>query len=96
MWWNTAAERVFVRELPGGGFAAIDVRPANPIWRRWRFRGALVIERRPESRRAGHTPPTIAEATGNSVEAVVQQLLPAAQFNAAIGVALLQWQHQRA
>jgi hypothetical protein len=87
---------VFVRELPGGGFAAIDVHPRKALWNHRRFRGTLVVERRPASRRAGHTPPTIAEASGASVEAVVRQLLPAAQFNSALGLGLLQWQHQRA
>ena len=88
MWWSSAAQRVFVRELPGGGFAAIDVRPANLLPAR-RYLGTLVVERRAEARRAGHTPPTIAEATGQTIESVVEQLLPAAQFNASIGLALL-------
>lgn len=94
MWWSSAAQRVFVRELPGGGFAAIDVRPANLLPAR-RYLGTLVVERRAVARRDGHTPPVIAEATGQSVESVLQQLLPAAQFNAAIGLGLLQRETDR-
>jgi hypothetical protein len=85
---NFSTERVFTRKLPGGGFAAIDVTVERSMLRRPRYRGALVVERRANGSRDG-TPPVIARATGISTESVVQQLLPTAQSNPAIGTAML-------
>jgi hypothetical protein len=83
-------ERRFHRDLPGGGFVAIDVRRVKSIWRSPSFRGRVVVERRGAERRKGHQPPTIASACGATLESVVRQLLPAAQCNATIGAALLE------
>jgi hypothetical protein len=79
----------FRRELPGGGYVAIEVTAKKSLWRNTEYEGRVVIERRASWRRAGHTPPVIATASGESVEAVVRQLLPAAQCNSTIGLALL-------
>src|SRR5881394_1627683 len=77
------------RELPGGGFVAIDVTPVSSILHRRRYHGTLMVERRAGWRREGHSPPVIAEASGSTVESVVKQLLPAAEWNPAIGAALM-------
>jgi hypothetical protein len=79
----------FRRELPGGGYVAIEVSSTNRLWRHPVYEGKVIIERRANGRRSGHTPPVIATASGDDFEAVVSQLLPAAQCNATIGSALL-------
>lgn len=86
---KTEVKRVHVRELAGGGYAAIDVGPRRSIWQRHVFQGLLIVERRPVVRREGHQPPVIATARGRTVEAVVRQLLPILQCDPAIGSALL-------
>ncbi len=86
---DSKVQRAFVRQLPGGGFVAIDVVPVTSMFHRRRYHGSLVVERRASSRRQGHVPPVIAEAVGKTVESVIQQLLPAAEYNPAIGAALL-------
>jgi hypothetical protein len=82
-------ERLFERQLPGGGFVAIEVEPEKPLWGKPVFRGRVVVERRAISRRDGHEPPVISTASGPSLNDVINQLLPAAQSNATIGAALL-------
>jgi hypothetical protein len=86
---NHESSRPFLRDLPGGGFVAIEVTSRKPAWRDRVYDGKIVVERRAGSRREGHEPPVIATASGGSVDAVVDQLLPAAQSNARIGAALL-------
>lgn len=81
-------ERAFLRELPGGGFAAIDISVDAPIWRRPVYRGTLTVERRSTWRAAGHAPPVIGTASGPTAKSVLLQLLPVAQSNVAIGAAL--------
>ena len=89
MWRKSQAQRAYSRDLPGGGFVAIDVTSAASLLHGRRYHGTLTVERRATWRREGHTPPVIGEASGSSLESVVQQLLPAAQYNPAIGAALL-------
>lgn len=89
MWRKAITERAYTRELPGGGFVAIDVTPVTSLLHGRHFHGTLIVERRASWRRAGHPAPVIGEASGSSREAVVRQLLPAAESNPAIGMALL-------
>lgn len=89
MWRKSETQRAYLRELPGAGFVAIDVESVSSLFRRPRYHGKLTVERRANWRREGHSPPVIAEASGRSIEAVVQQLLPAAEYNPSIGAALL-------
>jgi hypothetical protein len=81
--------RVFVRALPGGGFVAIDVMEDRSLLGRALYRGALIVERRANGPRTNSAPPVIARAIGKDVEEVIQQLLPTAQCNPAIGAAML-------
>jgi hypothetical protein len=82
--------RAYRRELPGGGFVAIDVQRARPgLWRPRRFAGRVVVERRSGSRATEHPAPVIARAAARSIEEVVQMLLPAASCNETIGAAFL-------
>jgi hypothetical protein len=78
------------RDLPGGGFVAVEVQPMRTSWwRHPRYEGRVLVERRSEARDGDHSSPVIARATGNTVEEVVQALLPAARCNEAIGAAFL-------
>jgi hypothetical protein len=92
MWWESRTERQYARDLPGAGFVAIDVRAGRSLLHGKQFLGTLVLERRERSRRDGHAPPVVAEVSGPTVEAVLRQLLPTAQSNAALGAALLRRQ----
>ena len=89
MSWRSRSCRAFKRDLPGGGYVAIDVTSTKSMWRRRIHEGKVVAERRATWRREGHAQPVVAEASGRSLEAVVQQLFPMAQCNATIGSALL-------
>ena len=89
MWRKAKTQRAYTRELPGGGFVAIDVTPVTSLLHGRHFHATLTVERRSSWRRDGHVPPVIGEASGSSVESVLRQLLPAAESNPAIGTALL-------
>ena len=78
------SEQVYVRHLPGGGFVSIEAIPVRSIVGRNRFRGVLIVERRQKDRREGHTPPVVATAEGPTLAAVLHELFPLAQSNAAI------------
>ena len=83
-------ERLYIRTLPGGGYVAIDVTREHRWLRRPRYHGAVVVERRTDGAHHRRLHPVIvAVATDSSAEAVLHQLLPAAEFNPAIGSALL-------
>jgi len=62
MWHNAKTQRAYTRELPGGGFVAIDVTSVTSILHGRRFRGSLIVERRVSWRRDGHAPPAIGTA----------------------------------
>ena len=85
---RVSSDHAFVRELPGGGFAAIDISVDTPLWRRSTYRGTLTIERRANTRTATHSPPVVGTATGPTAESVMRQLLPIAQSNVAIATAI--------
>jgi len=77
---------VYRRELPGGGYVAIDVRrePEMP-------RTCVSVERRSrDERRAGHRPVVIAEVDGDERSPGFAELYRIAADNAAIARALLQ------
>ena len=80
---------LYIRELPGGGYVAIEGQPQDDAT----YRGYLCVERRssPE-RRVGHTPPSVVEATGRSQSDVFHDLVSVANSNVAVATALLRWQ----
>ena len=84
---STRVGRLYWRELPGGGFVALDIVPLSPGDG---FIGMIIVERRAEAaRREGSSPPVIAEACGRTTEGLLHRLLPIARSNPAIGSALL-------
>ena len=81
---NTAP--VYRRELPGGGYVAIDVRRETQV-----LRTRVSVERRSrDERRDGHRPIVIAEADGDERSPGFAELYRIAADNAAIARALLQ------
>lgn len=90
MRWNGQTERAYLRTLPGGGYVAIDVTYMRRLLRRGHYDGVVLVERRSDGdRHRAFAPLVIARATGRTIDAVVHQLLPAAECNPAIGAALL-------
>ena len=80
--------RLYWRDLPGGGYVVLDV--ADEPHAGGRFVGRITVERRSDgARRAGCTPPVIAELRANSSGLLLHHLLPIARSNPAIGAAIL-------
>jgi hypothetical protein len=85
---NMKPIRAYKRDLPGMGFVVIDISPVRSVFRGRTYEGKVLVERRVGGRGTGQLPDVIAEASGKSVEAVVQQLFPTAQYNPAIAAGL--------
>jgi len=79
----------FERELPGGGFVAIEVVSTKSLWGKPTFQGRVIVERRSTPRGSAHSAPVIATATASTLDGVMRELFPVAQSNASIGAALL-------
>lgn len=76
---------VYWRELPGGGYVAIDVERDSKL-----ARTRVSVERRAKhDRRDGHRPVVIAEADGDEQSPGFAELYHMATDNAAIARALL-------
>jgi hypothetical protein len=86
---HTIDQYAYARDLPGGGFVAIDIERDRTWLGARRFHGTLAVERRANPNRRDGPLPVIGEAFGRTAESVLQQLLPTAQSNCAIGTALL-------
>ena len=81
--------RLYCRDLPGGGFVALDVHEDASLAGDG-FVGRIIVERRAEpARREGCTPPVIAELHAPTTGTLLHHLLPIARSNPAIGAALL-------
>jgi hypothetical protein len=77
---------IYRRELPGGGYVAINVERERDL-----ARTRVCVERRArEARRAGHVPVVIAEADGDDRSPAFADLYRIAADNAAIARALLE------
>lgn len=77
---------VYRRELPGGGYVAIDVEREREL-----ARTRVSVERRgADERREGHRPVVIAEAEGDERSPAFAELYRIAADNAAIARALLE------
>lgn len=85
---TVTTERVYVREIPGGGFVAIDVTSSHQLFGPDTCRGEVLLERRAHPRDSEH-PLVIAEASGATIGAVLHQLIPMAVSNSAVAAALL-------
>lgn len=86
-------EVLYSRELPGGGYVAIEVLDEGGQTHRAR----LSVERRSDpQRRVGHSAPVIAEAEGGSRAGVFTELFRIASDNVAIARGIMEWQARRA
>ena len=84
------AERIYERQLPGGGFVAIEVTPVRNLLGKRKYHGQVVVERRIEQwRRPGHAPPAVAEADAATISSVFHELFPVAQSNVALATGCL-------
>ncbi|MGH7663219.1 MAG: hypothetical protein ACRENI_02820 [Gemmatimonadaceae bacterium] len=83
---------LYTRELPGGGYVAIEGEAATDAV----FRARVSVERRADPlRRSGHPPPVIAESEGATRAAVFNELYRIASDNVALASAILRWQSSR-
>ena len=81
---------LYTRDLPGGGYVAIDARPTGAADAALHAR--LWVERRADpSRRAGHTPPVIARAAAPDLAHAVAELRAIAADNVALAQAMRRW-----
>ena len=84
--FSNESPSVYRRDLPGGGYVAIEVRREREL-----ARTCVSVERRAVvDRREGHKPVVIAEADGDERSASFTDLYRIAADNAAIARALLQ------
>ena len=78
--------QLYTRALPGGGTVVIEDESSGE---RDGFRARVIVERRADPRRrAGHTPPVVAVASGASRDEVFRVLYPIASDNVEIARAL--------
>jgi hypothetical protein len=84
--FSEAVALVYRRELPGGGYVAIDVRRESEL-----ARTCVSVERRAKhERRPGHKPVVIAQADGDERSAAFADLYRMATDNVAIARAILE------
>ena len=83
---------LYTRELPGGGFVAIEALPSEGAV----YRARVSVERRTDpARRSGHLPPVIAEAEGATRSTVFDDLFRIASDNVAVARGIRRWQSDR-
>lgn len=88
------SERVYERQLPGGGFVAIEVTPTRNLLGQRKYLGEVVVERRSQrERRQGHAAPTVAEVAAPTISSVFHELFPVAQSNAAVAARCIAHRH---
>lgn len=81
-------ERVYQRDLPSGGYIAIEATEVSPLFAPPKIRGHVVVERRSQERRVGHRPPLAAIAERDSLADIMTALLPIAENDGAIAEVL--------
>jgi hypothetical protein len=86
--------RLYRRQLPGGGYVAID--SVTGVAESARVHVQLSVERRTDlTRRAGHEPPVVAEADAADAREVFDELYAIAVDNVEVARALQRWQARR-
>jgi hypothetical protein len=90
------SEVIYRRELPGGGFVAIEATPTRDFLGRRRYRGAVVVERRGPARRSGHHPPVIASAVATTTASLFHTLFPVTHSNVRVASECLALARERA
>jgi hypothetical protein len=83
-------EQLYRRQLPGGGFVAIEASRCNARFRSPTYRGEVIVERRADhGRRVGHAPPVVAAVEAASIDSVTDGLFRIAHSNAEIATRCL-------
>lgn len=83
---------LFTRDLPGGGYVAIESLPPEAGVHRAR----VCVERRTDpDRRLGHLPPIIVTLEGGSPAELFEELYRIAVDNVAIARGIMKWQAAR-
>jgi hypothetical protein len=93
MWFSDQAkskEPVYCRSLPSGGYVAITTESVQPLFGAKRTRGKIVVERRAEERRVGHSPPIAAVAEHENVDMLLAALMPVAESDEILNNTLAQ------
>ena len=86
---------LYSRDLPGGGFVAIDATPIE-LSGAGGHRARLWVERRADhTRRTGHAPPVIAQCTADDPEAAMAELRTIASDNVQLALAMRRWAQAR-
>lgn len=85
---DAGPQRLYERRLPSGGYVAIDAIPVHTLFGGVKLRGEVVVERRPEARRAGHIAPIAACAEQLRPDDIVDALLDIASSDEAIAEVL--------
>jgi hypothetical protein len=81
---------LYTRELPGGGFVAIDTLTDSDG-----HHARLWVERRSDpTRRFGHLPPIIAECQADDADGALDKLRPIASDNLTLAREIQRWQAQ--
>ena len=83
------SSQLYRRTLPGGGQVTIEFTAKRTLFRDTAVHGAVMVDRRADPQRSHGAPPVVARATGKSVKAVFDQLLPVAESNVAICTSLM-------
>jgi hypothetical protein len=84
---------LYTRELPGGGYVAIEAVPGGPDVT---YRAQVTVERRADpARRSGHAPPVIVELAGRNQSEVFSALHRIAADNVSVARAIQRWQSTR-
>lgn len=85
------SEPLYTRQLPGGGYVAIEAARSDSA-----VNLRLYVERRVDpKRRTGHQPPIVAEVSGIDRERAIRQLVRIAENNVEVARALRRWQISR-
>lgn len=87
--------RLYERELPGGGFVAIDIGTRTAGDREVPVTRLCVERRQTHERRTGHEPPVIAEVEGDERSPNFSTIFQMARDNAAVARGILDWQARR-
>lgn len=89
------ASRLYERELPGGGYVAIDICTRSAGERDVPVTRLCVERRQTHERRAGHECPVIAEVDGDERSPNFSTIFQMARDNAAVARGILDWQARK-
>lgn len=82
---------LYTRELPGGGFVAIDSLTDSRG-----YHARLWVERRGDpARRFGHLPPIITECAATDADGALETLRPIASDNLSLAHEIRRWQAKK-